>query len=89
MVIDDVSVYEGDGVVDLYLGYGVISKLTATGAYVRFQGVGEHHYENGGWLSGQKRLGFTRKTFISIPIGKEELVKKLLAVADITINEGF
>lgn len=89
MKVDDKSVYAGDMVVDQNLGLGEVTRLDATGAFVKFTNGDEVHFLDGGYFGGIKRLGVERKIFIKIPLGKEELVRKLLDVAGVQVLNGF
>ena len=89
MKVDNISLYAGDMVVDQNLGLGEITRIDSTGAFVKFTNGDEVHFLDGGYFGGIKRLGKTRKLYIEITLGKEELVRKLLAVADVKILNGF
>jgi hypothetical protein len=88
MKIDNVDIFAGSTVVDTYLGMGVVSKIGSSGFTVSFEGNGSFDFLDGGYLAGQKRLGFTRKTYIEIPVEKIPLVEKILKALDITIKQG-
>lgn len=89
MKIDNKSVSIGDQVFDIYMGLGFIESFTQTGMLVRFEKQGSSEFLDGGYVGGQQRLGFKRKTFIEIPIKDVEIVTKVLGALGVTVKEGF